>query len=395
MAQIIGRLARQRIRAPQEEIALPIGVRTLRLGPDAVELAQKTALEANLPLNDAKSVFSEILLREVRSQLTERGAGPTELATAVPAVRSSGEFRKALDKHWPSLSGAQLVRSLLGSPTNRKRAVGDLLSSEEAALLQRPSAKKIGDEQWTEADLALLDEANALTSGVGRRYGHVVIDEAQDLSAMALRAAGRRATDGSLTILGDIAQATGVAAQPSWEAVADSLGIAVDSLRTCELTVGYRVPGPILDFANRLLPVTAPSITPSSSIRERGTGVEMFEVDRAQIAVTVRDAATTLAESWSSIGIVVPDPLRDEVLAALTETDLDVGDTRRAMALDHVVSVVDPPTAKGLEFDATVVVEPAAFADEPNGLRLLYVALTRSVQELTIVASEALPAPLA
>ncbi len=391
MAEMIHRLARLRIRPPVEPISLPVGLRKVRLDPDVVEQAQKTAQAANLPLNAAKTVFVEILLRSVRAQLVDRGVDPQELARVIPEVKSSRGFRKAVDRHWPSLSGPQLVRSLLGSPTNRTRAAGGMLPEHELNLLHRPSAEKISDEPWTAADLALLDEANALTTGVGRRYGHVVIDEAQDLSPMALRAAGRRTTDGSMTILGDIAQATGVSARGSWDEVAEGLGIDTSLIRTCELTVGYRVPKPILDFANRLLPFTAPDITASSSIRDLGTGVDRRRVDPDAVASHTAAAAAELAETWASIGIIVPDASRAAVLRALAALHLDFADTREGASLDEAISVIDPPTAKGLEFDATIVVEPSAIAEYPNGLRLLYVALTRSVQELIIVHADALP----
>ncbi|MEM7142719.1 MAG: ATP-binding domain-containing protein [Actinomycetota bacterium] len=394
MADALRRLADGRIKPPREEQTCPVGLRSIRYSPDVIAAAIATARDNDLPLNDAKGVFTEVLLREARRQLIDRGTAQEDLARMVPELRGSAGFKKLVDKIWPSLSGAQLVRSLLGSPTNRTRAVDGLLSAEEADLLQRPNAKKIADEPWTAADLALLDEANALTTGTGRTYGHVVVDEAQDLSAMALRAAGRRANGGSMTILGDIAQATGVGAQTSWDAVTTGLGIAPRLVRRRELTVGYRVPGPILEYANRLLPVTAPDITPSTSIRDRGAGVEHLEVETSDLAATVAEAAVAIGEEWSTIGVIAAHDRMDDILAALADAGLDAGDTRRALELDQPISVVDPPTAKGLEFDVTIVVEPTEFEPLPNGLRLLYVALTRSVQRLVVVRSRPMPTPL-
>ena len=394
MSAVLRNLAEARIRVPAEEQVVPIGLRSIRYSPDVIQAAIRTARANDLPLNDAKGVFTEVLLREARQQLIDRDVAQEDLARLVPDLRKSDGFKKLVDKVWPSLSGAQLVRSLLGSPTNRRRAVDGLLSPDDAELLQRSSAKKIADEPWTAADLPLLDEANALTTGVGRSYGHVVVDEAQDLSAMALRAAGRRATGGSMTILGDIAQATGVGAQTSWDAVTTGLGIDRSQVRRRELTVGYRVPGPILDYANRLLPVTAPDITPSTSIRSRGEGAEHHEAAPDEIAPTVATLAGDLVGDWSTVGVIAMPDRIDDVLTALASAGLDAGDTRRAVELDHAISVVDPPTAKGLEFDATIVVEPGEFVHLPNGLRLLYVALTRSVQRLLVVRSGEMPGPL-
>ena len=394
MAEVLRRLADARIRVPAEEQVVPIGLRTVRYSPDVLETARKTARDNDLPLNDAKGVFTEVLLREARQQFIDRNVAQEDLARLIPDLRKSDSFRRLVDKIWPSLSGAQLIRSLLGSPTNRTRAVDGVLSPAHAELLQRSSAKKVADEPWTAADLALLDEANALSTGGGRTYGHVVVDEAQDLSAMALRAAGRRATGGSMTILGDIAQATGAGAQTSWDAVTRGLGIDRSTVRRCELTVGYRVPGPILDYANQILSVTAPDVTPSTSIRSRSVGAEHHTVGEGAIATTVAELGIELADDWSTIGVVAMPDRMDAVLAALADAGLDAGDTRTAAELDHSISVLDPPTAKGLEFDATIVVEPAEFVLLPNGLRLLYVALTRSVQRLLIVRTGAMPAPL-
>ena len=261
MVEVLRRLAEARIRVPADEQVVPIGLRTVRYSPDVIETAITTARANDLPLNDAKGVFTEVLLRDARQQLIDRDVAQEDLARLLPDLRKSDGFKKMIDRVWPSLSGAQLVRSLLGSPTNRKKAVDGLLGAADAELLQRSSAKKISDEPWTAADLPLLDEANALTTGGGRTYGHVVVDEAQDLSAMALRAAGRRATGGSMTILGDIAQATGVGAQASWDAVTTGLGI--DHSMVAAPGADRRLPGAGSDPRLRQ-PTAAPSRLPTS-----------------------------------------------------------------------------------------------------------------------------------
>jgi len=394
MAEVIRRLAVRRIAAPTEEVAVAAGVRVVRWTPEAVADAIATAAAAHLPINEAKTVFVELMLRGARAQLSARGLGPEELATAIPAVRSHKDFRKAVNKAWPSLSGPQMVRSLLSSPTNRERAAEGLLTESDQQQMHRRSTPSANDEPWTAADLALLDEANHITIGTKRRFGHIVIDEAQDLSAMALRAAGRRAIGESMTILGDIAQATGVSAQTSWASVTSGLGFDPAAVREQELTVGYRVPGPILDFANRLLAVTAPQITPSTSIRSRGRGPQLREVGATEIVAEVTRSVGELSEEATTVGIIACAPHQEDLLAALDRAGIDAGDTRRGATLESGVSLVDPALAKGLEFDATVVVEPADFETLPNGLRLLYVALTRCVQELVVVHAAPLPSPL-
>src|SRR5205807_3671603 len=119
------------------------------------------------------------------------------------------------------------------------RCAAGLLDDGEQALLQRRPAARLRDERWTRADLPLLDEAEALTSGTAVTYGHVVVDEAQDLSAMELRMLARRSPERSMTVLGDLAQATSVGAQERWEDAVEHLG--APRPRREELALGYRV----------------------------------------------------------------------------------------------------------------------------------------------------------
>jgi len=211
---------------------------------------------------------------------------------------------------------------------------------------------------------------------------------------MALRAAARRAKDGSMTVLGDMAQATGVAAQRGWGPLTRALGFAGSAVRRSELTVGYRVPGPILDFANQLLSHTAPELTPARSIRQRGRRPELYEVEPASVVSRVRELVGDLEGEWSTVGVIAPADLIDPIVGDLGDAGVDVADIRSTTALDRPVTVLEPATAKGLEFDAVIVVEPARFAELANGLRLLYVALTRAVQRLSVVHSRPLPALL-
>jgi DNA helicase IV len=156
-----------------------------------------------------------------------------------------------------------------------------------------------------------------------------------------------------------------------------------DGAEFTELDLGYRVPAPIIDFANRLLPEAAPDVRPSRSVRESGSPPEIVLADsQDDLVATVAGLVGTLATRWTSVGVIIPE---------------DAGVVLESVP-DGVI-VVAPPEAKGLEFDAVVVVEPAKFVpatgDEHRaGLRLLYVALTRAVQTLTIVHREPLPPPL-
>ena len=168
-------------------------------------------------------------------------------------LTSSDEFTALLDTLWPTVSPAALVRDLLSSRAQLQRHADGLLSDSEWQLLLRPREVSASSTAWSVDDLALLDEATFLTGGRTRSYGHVVVDEAQDLTPMQFRMIARRAPSGSITVLGDLAQATGPWAYADWREIRLHLPETAPSQHD-ELTLGYRAPGKVLDFASRLLP---------------------------------------------------------------------------------------------------------------------------------------------
>ena len=241
-------------------------------------------------------------------------------------------------------------------------------------------------------------------AGVPATYGHVVIDEAQDLSPMALRMLARRAKAGSMTVLGDLAQATSPQAAGSWRVAIETLtGHLAETMsspepvavRQAELTVGYRVPAAILDVANRLLVEAAPEVTPARSVRQGGDPPLILPVDEAAIEATVVSEVEALRERTASVAVVALEPRLDGLLAALARAGLPADRVGGAGLPGHeAVALIDPATVKGLEFDAVVVVEPGEIATLESGLRHLYVAMTRAVQHLGIVHALPLPAAL-
>jgi DNA helicase IV len=243
----------------------------------------------------------------------------------------------------------------------------------------------------------LVDEAVHRVDGVPRTYGHLVADEAQDLSAMALRALARRCPSASMTILGDLAQATEPGATSSWDEALRHLGSPATARRE-DLTVGYRVPAAAMELADRLLPRVAPGLVPTRSVRVGGREPRLDAVAPGELEGAAVTAVQDLAGAWASVGVVVPGADRRDALArALAVAGVDAGQGVRAVT-GAPVSVVSPAEAKGLEFDGVVVVEPARFSDEAlddaAAGRLLYIALTRAVQELVVVHAEPLPADL-
>ena len=200
----------------------------------------------------------------------------------------------------------------------------------------------------------LLDEAADLVERTPS-LGHIVVDEAQDLSPMMLRAIGRRSATGSLTVLGDLAQATTPWATRSW---ADALGhLGKPGAHVEELTRGFRVPGEVIEYAARLLPHIAPDLAPPTSVR-RSRG-ELRVLDTGTLLATVTEA---LARE-GSVGLIVPDRLVDATIAqvaAIPHAVLgrDVPDEPLETEFDTRLDIVPASLAKGLEFDHVVLLEP-------------------------------------
>jgi DNA helicase IV len=306
-------------------------------------------------------------------------------------LSSSDAFGSLMDQLWPSVSSAALVGDLLSSPDRLDRANAGLLADRHLHLLVR--AGRRGRAAWTPDDLPLLDEAESLISGRKPAYGHIVVDEAQDLSPMQFRMVARRAPSGSLTVLGDLAQATGPWNYQHWDEILAHLPDSAP-VRRDELTLGYRAPGQVLDLASRLLPVSAPTVTPTRSIRRGRHEPRIIRVEPDHLLDRGLDEAGRLAGDGSLVGLVVAA----EHLGAMTglaRDRTDVGILERD-GIARPVTLVGATATKGLEFDATVVVEPSAIAGtERRGLRLLYVAMTRPIRHLSIVHSEPLPDALA
>ncbi|HLH47431.1 MAG TPA: ATP-binding domain-containing protein, partial [Acidimicrobiales bacterium] len=228
-------------------------------------------------------------------------------------------------------------------------------------------------------------------------YGHVVVDEAQDLSPMQLRMLARRSLSGSMTVVGDIAQATGGWAPASWAQVVEHLP-ARRGWRLVELTVNYRTPAEIMDVAGRILARVAPGMRPPESVREAGVAPEFVRVGggpfpSAELPGAVADvvAAQRAGAPAGTVGVLAPASLLRPIADRLRSHGMPFGLASEG-ALDLPVSLLAVGDAKGLEFDVVVVAEPARIVSEsPQGLRALYVAVTRATQRLVVVHAEALP----
>lgn len=332
----------------------------------------------------ARERFRVELVKRAHQRLLDRRLEGLQIDDDLhAAVRASAELRRAIDRIWPPATGAALVQRLLTSAAFLQRFADGILTPAEQQLLRRRRAGKGSEEPWTVADVPLVDEAEAVLGVRRRRYGHVVVDEAQDLSAMAWRMLSRRCSRfPSMTVLGDLAQATAPGAQRSWHDVIDAVGRPL-AVHLAELEIGYRVPGQILDLANRLLPATGVAVQPSRSVRSTPSSPQVVATTTDQLLGAVAGAVAELAGRHGSLAVIAATAERaDDVQAMLEGVD--------------GLTVLAAAEAKGLEFDGVVVVEPAAFtAAGPRGTRLLYIAMTRAVQQLVLVHAEPLPGELA
>jgi superfamily I DNA/RNA helicase len=206
---------------------------------------------------------------------------------------------------------------------------------------------------------------------------------------MECRALGRRCSTGAATVLGDLAQGTTPWAASSWESLLSNLGKPDAQVR--ELSVGYRVPRQILDYASTLLAVTAPGLRPASSLRADPGALDLVQVPAAELGPALVQACLQARARPGSVAVIAADP-QIPALARLLDA---AGTEHGTPGSDSRLTLVPVTLAKGLEYDHVIVVEPARIASaEARGLQRLYVALTRAVSRLTVLYAETLPVPL-
>jgi DNA helicase IV len=393
MAEVIERAVAQRIRSLDEHLWVRAGGVGLTLSPETVAEFAAEAREQSASYAAGRERFRMQLLRRFYEAYGRKlGPGATLSFDEVERALGHGGFlRRVLDRVWPVLDPEEVVRRLLTTRTVLAAAADGLFDREERALLARGR----GDRGWSEADVPLVDEARALVQGSSPAHGHVLVDEAQDLTPMQLRMVARRARRGSLTVLGDIAQGTGPAPYESWDEVLEHLpdraGVAIEELR-----LAYRVPREIMDFALPLLPLVAPAVEPPVSYRAGGGEPRVVEVGAGELARSTAELAAVLREGEGTVGVIVPAELLEETRAGLASLGLRWADSV-AEELAPSVQLLVPREAKGLEFDHVIVAEPAAIVTERGGvagLRELYVSLTRPTTTLVVVHARPLPREL-
>ncbi|WP_130014654.1 HelD family protein [Serinicoccus sediminis] len=375
-----------------EPLVVPRGSRRWRVPAYEVQDMLDELRTRGVGYAAARAMLHQRLAHAVMVSMERSGDSPDDRVQ--DAVARSAPVKAYVKAVWPEARPAAVLAHVL--------TTGEHLADDQRAVVWDKPPRSPGSARWSEADLVLLDELADLVDRTPS-LGHVVLDEAQDLSPMQLRAVGRRASTGSLTVLGDLAQGTTPWSTTSWEESLHHLGkeLAAGSTHLVELVRGFRVPSSVIEFAARLLPSMAPDLAPPESVRSNPGRLDVVAVEDAVTGAA--EAVSGVAAQEGSVGVIVPDAWLGRVAVALTSAGLvhEVLDGQHASeALARVPLFLVPATvAKGLEFDQVVVVEPAAIAaaepDDRTGLRRLYVVLTRAVSGLTVVHAEPLPGPLA
>jgi DNA helicase IV len=442
MAGVLSRAVYNIKKVPTTVAVLPFDRYELRLTRGQALSARRSAIATRQPHNLARPRFARSVLRQLARQL--EGADNDESVYLQRELLATDEFREALDAMWPVRTAEQLLTELYSDP-DVLRAAAPELSDTERALLLRPAGSA-----WTASDVPLLDELaellgdpaelaraaeerrrrasereyaegvltiigmsdevsadmladrfnNHIVDGtVAERaaadrtwaFGHLIVDEAQEHSAMMWRLLARRCPNKSMTVVGDVAQTGSVTGTDTWAQALDPF--AEGRWELAELSVNYRTPREIMDVAADVLASFAPDQQPPSSVRDVGespTAVHLDPyVDPAALARLIRHAQP----EQGTTAVLIPEGVRsifaggdEPLLRDLAATDPDTA---------NPLMLLEVRAAKGLEFDVVIVVDPQAILDaSARGANDLYVALTRATTRVVVVHPDELPSVL-
>ncbi|MCI4082238.1 AAA family ATPase [Streptomyces sp. MMS21 TC-5] len=392
MAEVLRRAVRSHVGRPTEPLMVVRGSRRWRVPAYELEEMVEELQNRDIRYGAARDALPQRIAHAVLVRMEQAGEAPDDRVQ--DAVARNAAVKAAVKEIWPPVEPAKLVLRLLSDPDFLAVHAQDVLTADEQKLLLWPKPfRSVKSAKWSAADLVLIDEAADLVERT-HSLGHVVLDEAQDLSPMQYRAVGRRCTTGSATVLGDLAQGTTPWAARSWDEALAHLGKPQAVLE--ELTAGFRVPREVIAYASRLLPEISPGLAPVSSVRETPGSLRVTATE--DLTTSVLEACRESLTQEGSIGLIAADARIPALAEALLAADLPYLSPGEETTAESRLTLVPASLAKGLEYDYVVLDEPAAIVDgepdERTGLRRLYVCLTRAVSGLTALHASPLPPAL-
>ena len=392
MAEVLRRAIYSHVALPTEPVMVVRGSRRWRVPAYELEAIVRELLDRDIRYGAAREALPQRIAHAVLVQMERSGEAPDDRVQ--DAVARNPAVKAAVKALWPPVEPAKLVLRLLSDADFLAvHADGILDEDEQKTILWAKAVRSVKAAKWSAPDAVLIDEATDLVQRT-HSLGHVVLDEAQDLSPMQYRAVGRRCTTGSATVLGDLAQGTTPWATRSWEEALAHLGKSDGVIE--ELTAGFRVPTDVITYASRLLPHIAPGLTPVASVRENPG---FFDLRETTAMAEVVAACEELLRNEGSTGLIAADARIPALAEALTAAGIGYIDPGEETTVETRLTLVPASLAKGLEYDYVVLDEPQAVVDgepdERTGLRRLYVALTRAVSGLIVTHAAPLPSQLA
>ncbi|MGW2684543.1 HelD family protein [Streptomyces sp. NPDC001414] len=391
MAEVLRRAVYAHVTMPTEPVVVVRGSRRWRVPAYELEAIVKELLDRGIRYGAAREALPQRIAHAVLVQMERSGEAPDDRVQ--DAVARNAAVKAAVKQVWPPVDPAKLVlRLLTDADFLALHAAGVLGDDEQKTILWAKPVRSVKAARWSAADAVLIDEATDLVQRT-HSLGHVVLDEAQDLSPMQYRAVGRRCTTGSATVLGDLAQGTTPWATRSWDEALAHLGKPDGVIE--ELTAGFRVPTDVIGYASRLLPHIAPGLAPVASVRENPG---FFAVRPAAGAAETVAACEELLRNEGSTGLIAADARVPALADALTAAGIGYLAPGEETTAETRLTLVPASLAKGLEYDYVVLDEPQTVVDgepdERTGLRRLYVALTRAVSGLIVTHASPLPSQL-
>ena len=452
MAGVLSRAVRSRQRVPDAPQTIEVNGERLVVEPSLLSNALHRARDTRKPHNEARVTFVKSALNQLTKQLADqmRRSGSTvddaDVAVLREDLRTAYDVKVLLNTAWMPLTPQKLIADLYARPSWLASITRDW-SERDRALLRRDR-----DQPFTVSDVPLLDEAAELLGEFDQRvnaekrerkqqrkrdienaenairnmgveglvnaedlaagfaetvargttaeraaadrtwtYGHIVVDEAQELSPMQWRLLVRRCPLRSFTIVGDVAQASAAAGATDWSRALDP--VFTGGWRLEELTVNYRTPAQIAEAAERVAVAQGLPITASRAVRGTEWPVDALRVDPSDLADAVAEVVDEDRElhPGGSIAVIAPEDRMDAIGDSLSRVfGQDIG--RGPAGLTRPIALLSAQDAKGLEFDVVVLAEPAELlAESPRGAGALYVAMTRPTQRLHIVTTADLP----